>query len=163
MTAGETSRAMNDFTLVRTAAGRLAFAGPTGEEHHGIVPVRAFPISSPDESISLVTSDGHELAWIDRLADVPDDIRSLIEEELAARDFVPEIRRIRAVSSFATPSTWTVDTDRGETTFVLRGEDDIRRMSQAMLLVEDSNGVQYLIRDRQTLDRASRRLLDRFL
>ena len=163
MTAGETSRAANGFALVRTAAGRLAFIDATGAEHHGVVPVRAFPISSPDESISLVTSDGRELAWIDRLADMPDDIRSLIEEELAARDFVPEIRGILAVSSFATPSTWTVDTDRGETTFVLRGEDDIRRMSQAMLLVADSNGVQYLIRDQKALDRASRRLLDRFL
>ncbi len=163
MTAEPAGRMAHTFTLVRAASGRLTLVTAAGDEHHGVVPVRAFPISSPDESISLVTSDGHELAWIDRLADMPDDIRPLIEEELAARDFVPEIRRIRTVSSFATPSTWTVDTDRGETTFVLRGEDDIRRMSQAMLLVADSNGVQYLIRDQKELDRASRRLLDRFL
>ena len=35
---------------------------------------------------------------------------------------MPEIRKILGVSTYATPSTWTVQTDRGQTDLVLRGE-----------------------------------------
>ena len=104
-----------------------------------------------------------ELAWIDRLTDLPDEARILLEEELAQREFIPEIHRIRHVSSFATPSTWEVETDRGPTAFVLKGEDDIRRLSPSTLLIADSHGIHFLLRDIHVLDKASRKLLDRFL
>jgi hypothetical protein len=76
---------------------------------------------------------------------------------------VPEIRRLRHVSSFSTPSTWSVDTDRGATQFVLKGEEDIRRIGRTMLLVADSQGLQFVVRDLLALDRHSKRLLERFL
>lgn len=147
--------------LDRNPFGRLILttAGSATE----VVPVRAFPIAAPACGISLVSGDGHELAWIDHLGDLPDEARRLVEEELASREFVPEIRGIRTVSSFATPSTWQVDTDRGPFSLILKGEEDIRRLSQTMLMIADSNGIQFLIRDLQQLDRTSRRLLDRFL
>ena len=149
--------------LIRDPHGRLQLTTADGVVHEGVVPVRAFPIAAPAEGIALVGTDGHELAWIDRLADLPDATRSLIEEELASREFVPEIRRLRHVSTFAIPSTWDVETDRGNTRFVLKGEEDIRRLGASTLLIGDSHGVQYLIRDLQSLDKASRRLLDRFM
>jgi hypothetical protein len=127
------------------------------------VPVRAFPIAAPEEGFAIVDQDGREVAWIDRLEDLSDDVRRLVEEELASREFMPEIRRLRAVSSFATPSTWDVETDRGDTSLVLKGEEDIRRLTQSTLLIEDSHGIHFLIRDLNALDRASRKLLDRFL
>jgi hypothetical protein len=46
---------------------------------------------------------------------------------------VPKIRRLKSVSSFATSSQWTVETDRGETTLVLKGEEDIRRLGERFL------------------------------
>ena len=69
----------------------------------GVLPVRAFPISQPGRGLSLVTADGHELLWIDQLADLPADARALVEEELASREFMPEIRKLKSVSAFATP------------------------------------------------------------
>jgi len=152
-----------DFKLTRNSYGRLVFTGADGETHDGVVPVHAFPIAAPAEGISLVTIDGRELAWIDSLTDLPDESRVLLEEELASREFMPEIRSIRRVSSFATPSAWQVETDRGPTTFILKGEDDIRRLAAATLLIADSNGIHFLIRDIQALDQGSRKLLDRFL
>jgi hypothetical protein len=152
-----------DFQLARNAFGRLVFTGADGEVHDGVVPVHAFPIAAPAEGVSLVTADGHELAWIDRLTDLPEESRALLEEELASREFMPEIRAIRRVSSFATPSAWRVETDRGPTTFILKGEDDIRRLAASTLLIADSNGIHFLIRDIQALDQSSRKLLDRFL
>jgi hypothetical protein len=155
---------MNNFSLTRDAFGRLVFASEDGSEvHEGVVPVRAFPIAAPDSGLALVDRDGRELAWIESLSALPEGTRQLIEEELASREFLPEIRRIRHVSSFATPSTWQVDTDRGDTEFVLKGEEDIRRVAQSTLLIANSHGIQFLIRDLQTLDKASRKILDRFL
>ena len=149
--------------LTRDGHGRLLLTTADGSVHEGVVPVRAFPIAAPTEGIALVGTDGHELAWIDRLDELPDATRKLIEDELASREFIPEIRRLRQVSTFATPSTWEVETDRGETRFILKGEEDIRRLGAATLLIADSHGIQFLIRDLQALDRHSRKLLDRFL
>lgn len=151
------------FSLSRDAFGRLVLRDADGTAHPGVVPVRAFPISAPGEGVSLLGLDGRERVWIERLSLLDDTPRVLIEEELAAREFVPQIREIRAVSSFFTPSTWHVATDRGETRFVLRGEEAIRRLSRKVLLIADENGVHYLVRDVEALDPASRKLLDRFM
>lgn len=151
------------FQLSRQPSGRLLFTGATGELHDGVTPVRAFPLAAPDEGISLVSTEGNELVWIDELQALPADVRALLQEELALRDFVPEIKRLKSVSSFGTPSLWTVETDRGNTSFVLKGEDDIRRLKSGALLIASSEGVQYSIPDMAALDRPSRRLLERFL
>lgn len=151
------------FQLRRNAHGRLVFAGPDGVETEGVTPVRAFPISEPCRGLSLLDAEGHELVWIEHLTDLPAAVRTLVEDELASREFMPEIGRIRSVSGFATPSTWEVQTDRGDTSFILRGEEDIRRLDHKTLLIADSYGIHYLIRDIQSLDKYSRYLLDRFL
>ena len=149
--------------LDRNALGKLVLTTANGDVIDNVVPVRAFPVQVPNGQISLVGPDGHEVAWIERLEDVPEAARLLIEEELRLREFTPVIQRLLEVSSFATPSQWTVETDRGRTSFVLKGEEDIRRLSRDVLLVLDSHGVQFLIRQPQQLDRHSRKLLDRFL
>lgn len=154
---------MSDFTLLRNAAGRLQFTSGQGDIHQDVVPVRAFPFSAPEEGISLTGRDGHELAWIANLADVSVEMRTLLEEALSSREFMPEIRRINHVSSFATPSTWQITTDRGETELQLKAEDHIRRLPPAALLITDSHGVSFMVRDIEQLDAHSRKLLDRFL
>jgi hypothetical protein len=152
-----------NFQLQRNAFGQLVLTTPNGEVHEGVVPVRAFPIAAPDEGISLINVEGHEVGWVDHLTDLPTDTGQLLDEELASREFVPEIDRIADVSSFACPSTWQVVTNRGAATLVLKGEEDIRRLTQTRLMIADANGIQFLIRDTGTLDRNSRKLLDRFL
>ena len=154
---------MAEFALSRDPFGRLVLRDAAGVEHVGVVPVRAFPIGAPDEGLSLVSADGRGLAWIERLGALDPARRTLVEEDLASREFVPEIRAIRAVSSFATPSTWTLETDRGPASLVLKGEEDIRRLGRTSLLIADRHGIQFLVRDIGALDRASRKLLDRFL
>ena len=163
MTTASIPTATLAFELVRHASGRLLLTDSSGQQHAGVVPVRAFPIAAPSEGISLVSSEGHELAWLERLDNLPPALRSLLEEELALRDFVPEITALKSVSSFGTPSTWRVDTDRGETSFVLKGEEDIRRLSRQALLIAAGHGVHFSVKDMGALDRASRRLLERFL
>ena len=149
--------------LHRNAFGRLVLTAADGTRHDGVVPVRAFPLAAPDEGLSLVSADGRELAWLDRLDALPAPQRALVEAELAQREFTPEIRRLISVSTFSTPSTWQVETDRGPTSFVLKGEEDIRRIDRQMLLIADSQGLQFMVRDLPAMDRQSKRLLERFL
>ncbi|MFZ6747566.1 DUF1854 domain-containing protein [Undibacterium sp. Ren11W] len=152
-----------NFQLTRNSFEHLVLISGDGTVHENVSPVRAFPIQSPDEGVSLVLEDGQEVAWIDRLSDLPDAIRALVDAELAGREFMPEIQKIESISSYATPCTWYVKTDRGNTAFVLKGEEDIRRLGQASILVSDNHGIQFLIRDMHAIDRHSRKILDRFL
>jgi len=151
------------FQLRRDSFGKLVFISPEGEETVGITPVRAFPIQAPTRGISLVRDGGKEVAWIDDLAAVPEEIRRLVTEELEGREFIPEILTIKNVSSFATPCTWFVTTDRGDTEFVLKVDEDIRRVGEASLLIADSHGINFLVRDMFRIDKGSRKILDRFL
>ena len=152
------------FPLHRDAFGKLIWTMAEGPRFEGVVPIRAFPIQSPEVGISLVNLDGQEVAWIEELSAVPEPAQTLIRDELATREFMPVISQIVAVASFSTPCTWTVKTHRGETEFVLRGDEDIRRIGTAgTLLVSDSHGIQYLVRDQFALDAKSKKILDRFL
>jgi hypothetical protein len=152
-----------NFQLERDAFGRLVLVDAQGERHAGIVLVRAFPLTAPDHGLSLVGSDGRELVWIDRIEELPAAMRALLEADLAARDFAPTLEKLHRVSSFGVPSTWHVRTDRGETSFVLKAEEDIRRLEGGALLIGSAHGVQFRIADVKALDRGSRKLLERFL
>ena len=154
---------MSNFQLTRNAYGKLIYSAPGVETQEGVVPVRSFPIAAPDIGIAIVSPDGHELEWIEKLSDLPEATRLLLEEELASREFLPEIKQIKRVSVFASPSTWTLATNRGDATLVLKGEEDIRRIGDSALLIADTHGIQFLIRDLNKLDKTSRKLLDRFL
>ncbi|AKU21149.1 MULTISPECIES: DUF1854 domain-containing protein [unclassified Massilia] len=152
-----------DFKLARDSFGRLNLTTADGVLHEHVSPVRAFPIQAPLDGLALVNTDGKEVVWIERLEDLPADYAAMVAEELGGREFMPEISRIIDVTSFATPCTWTVATDRGETDFVLRGEEDIRRIGRDALLVSDTHGIHFLIRNQWELDRHSKKILDRFL
>lgn len=151
------------FGLTRNLFGRLVLTTLDGAVYEGVVPVRAFPIQSPEAGIALVHTDGHEVAWLDALAQAPGPVQALIREELTSREFMPEITNILSVTSFSTPCTWQVQTDRGDTRFVLRGDEDIRRVGPTLLLITDSHSIQFLIRDPDQLSKESRKILDRFL
>ena len=163
MSSSPTPTSPPDFSLEHNSFGRLVFIDRHGQRSEGCVPVRAFPLAAPDEGVSLVSGDGHELAWIPRLDALPATLRGLIEAELAQREFTPEILRLKKVSTFSTPSVWDIDTDRGPTRLTLNGEEDIRRLAGSALLIADSQGVQFKVSDMHALDRPSRRLLERFL
>lgn len=155
--------ALPAFDLQRDGFGQLMLLCAPGQTPEAITPVRAFPLAAPDEGVSLVGSDGHERLWIPHLDQLPPPQRMLIEAELADHEFMPQILRIRSVSTFSTPSTWLVDTDRGDTRLVLKGEEDIRRLAGNALLIVDSQGIAFRVADAKALDRQSKRLLERFL
>ena len=151
------------FSLAFDAFGKLVVTLADGTQHVGAVVARAFPIASPDHSISVLSAEGKELAWVENLSDLAANERDIAMQALQGREFMPEILRLDGVNSFSTPSVWRVQTSRGPAQLVLKGEEDIRRLTAHRLIVADAHGVQFLIRDLPSLDRHTRKLLDRFL
>ncbi len=149
--------------LEHDSFGRLVLIDAGGTHHVGVEPIRGFPISAPETGLSLCDSDGHELVWIDDWRELSAAMRAIIEAELARREFVPQIRRIVSVSLQTDPCQWEVETDRGPTRFVLKSDNDIRRIAGGRAIVTDAHGIRYLIPDTKSLDRASRRILERYL
>jgi hypothetical protein len=152
-----------DFDLYRDPYGVWMLRTEEGEHHAAVSVVRPFPISAPSESVSILNQEGRELVWIERLMDLPGPLQETVIEALTQREFMPEIERLLQVSSYATPSVWQVQTNRGLTELVLKGEEDIRRLNAQTLIIADAHGVQYLIRDLSSMDRMSRKQLDRFM
>jgi hypothetical protein len=151
------------FRLHRDAWGRLVLTRPDGSEFAGVVPVRGFPFSAPRHGISLRDATGREIVWIENLDALPTELQGEIEAELAEREFMPVIRRIRHIQPRLEPSEWEVETDRGPTRFVLNTADDVRRLDDYRATIVDANGVRYLVLDMHKLDGTSRRFLERYL
>jgi len=156
------SQHQQSHTLERDALGQLVFIDAVGTYHVGVYPIRAYPITAPGAGVSIMDQSGKELCWFDGITAIPEGELALIEEELATREFMPVIEKITKVSTFATPSIWDIETDRGSTRIRLKGEEDIRRIAGNTLLIADSNGLQFLIKDSTQLDKVSKKLLDRF-
>lgn len=149
--------------LTRDPWGRLVLTAPDGREFTGVVPVRAFPLSDAVHGLSIVDAGGRELVWADTPDELPAPARQVLAEELARREFLPVVFRVRSISAPVEPSEWEVETDRGPTLFVVNNEDDVRRLTDHRAMVIDAHGTRYLIPDVRTLDAHSRRLLERFL
>jgi hypothetical protein len=151
------------FTLSRNGWRQLTLLTADGERHEGVEPIRAFPLSAPGESISIVDSDGRELIYLSSLSTLDPGTRDILEEELAQREFFPHIRRIINRPADSEPAQWQVETDRGITTFQLDSADHIHRRGDHEFTIIDSHGIRYRIPDARQLDAHSRRVMERFL
>ena len=100
--------ASTTFTLTRDNFGKLVMTAEDGQVYHGVAPVRAFPIQSPNEGISLVQGDGKEVAWIDHVDTLPEPARTLVKEELEGVNSCPRFRAwsASAATPRRAPGTW---------------------------------------------------------
>lgn len=157
------NNSLTNIQFDQAPSGRWFYVSAEGQQHDHVMAVRSFPVAAPEEGIALVDIDGKELLWIAHLNLLAEAVRAKIVSAINQREFMPQILKLYGVSGFVTPSTWDIETDRGRTNLLLKGEEDIRRLSASVLLVTDGHGVQFLIRDLAQMDRFSRKLLDRFL
>jgi hypothetical protein len=152
--------AARGWRLERADHGRLDFIAADGSRHADVDVVRAFPVTAPTGPVSIVSTDGDELAWIDALAALDQPVRGLLEQALAQREFLPMIERIVAVSD-GEPTEWSVVTDRGPRRFTVAHVEDIAYSPDGGAFITDNVGVRYRIASVAKLDGRSRRLLDR--
>ena len=140
----------NNLVTLRTEEG----------EYPSLEPRRLFPVSRPDEYITLLDSEGKEVALIKKLSELNTDSRKVICNSLDDYYLVPTITRIVSVVEKYGTLRWTVETDRGEISFDIRNRNhDIRVNPDRSIRVRDSNDNRYTIPDWQSLDKHSRTLL----
>jgi Domain of unknown function (DUF1854) len=149
------------FSLSRDAWGQLTLTDADGVRHSNVLPIPMFPISEPGKWVSMVGADGHEIVYLEDLKrQLPADVAAVLEEELERREFVPIIERIVWVSGNSEPCEWQVETDRGPTQFVLKSEEDVRRIGTHQILIVDAKAIRYQIPDLRTVDTKSRRIVE---
>jgi hypothetical protein len=155
----------DSLNLFRRSDGRLALRR-TQDGQPLELPVQAvccFPWSHRQEFISVRDDKGHELALIERLAELPPAARTLIEEDLAASGFVPRIRAVEAIEAQAELFHWKVQTDAGPRSFLTPRSDYLRTLAGGAVLIKDVGNDLYLIEDPGILDPRSRELLWAYL
>ncbi len=146
--------------LERNQWGRIVATNEAGTRFEDVSVVPLFPISDPRQWISIIARDGKEIASIPDPALYDSEIQKLLFEELTYRDFVPRISRVLSVTGTSEPCEWHVDTNHGPTKFVLKAEDDIRRLSVHEVMIVDANGGRFRVDDTRKLDLRSRRFIE---
>ena len=151
------------FSLDHDRFGRLVLTDGAGQRFVGVEPVRAFPLSDPSQWIALVDGEGHEVFCIESLDQLPSPLQATLEAELAAREFVPVVKRVVRSTGDIFPGHWDVETDRGSTRLNIDSEDDIRRIGSHRMLITDTRKMRYHVLDTRKLDAYSRRVLERYV
>jgi hypothetical protein len=152
-----------NFNLEKDVFGNIRLVLDGGQSYDQVRIIRAFPISDPENGFSIVNQDGHELVWFESFDQLSEDNQRIAHASLEQIEFIPVISKITDLNTYALPSIWDIETDRGATKLKLKTEQDIRRVSSEALLITDANGIQYLIKNRKTLDKFSKKVLDRFM
>ncbi len=151
-----------NFRLEVDVWGHVAFVGGDGVRHEKVVAVHAFPMTAPDRWVSIRDANGQELALVKDPAMLPTETRTLLEQQLAQREFSPRITQIHSIKRAEYGVLWNVETDRGPVTFKLESEESIRSVGDRGAVIIDSHGIRYRIPDVLELDRPSRRRLERY-
>ncbi len=154
---------MSDWRIVEDQAGVLALYKGDTLVGRPVMPVLAFPFSAPSESISIVDEHSKELAWLNRLDELEPASKAVVEQFLALREYRPVIHRITSVSTYSTPSVWSLETDKGPCRFELPSDESIRRLEGGRLVLTHANGMQFMVEDLMKLDTRSRQILARFM
>ena len=128
-----------------------------GKEFEALEPRRLFPVSRAEVYITLLDSEGAEVALIKALTDLDIDSREVVETSLDDYYLVPHITRIIATGEKYGTLRWTVDTDRGIKNFDIRNRNhDIKMFKDGKVRVRDSDDNRYVIDDYMKLDAHSR-------
>ena len=130
----------------------------SGDVFEKLEPRRLFPVSRIDEYITLLNTDGIEVAVIRKLSDINTESKEIIEYSLNDYYLVPHITRIISITEKNGKIHWTVETDRGYKEFDVRNRNhDVRVYSDGRVRVRDSDDNRYIISDYRQLDKHSLR------
>ena len=131
-----------------------------GKVFEKLEPRRLFPVSRTSSYISLLDTDGNEIAVIRDLKDLDPKALQVIEHSLNDYYLVPYITAILSITEKYGTLHWRVETNRGIKEFDIRNRNhDIRVYSDGCVRVRDSDDNRYIISDYRKLDKRSRQYL----
>ena len=123
-------------------------------------PRMLFPVSRTEEYISLINSEGKEIALIRSLCDLNSESKKVILESLEDYYLVPKITKLISTQNKNGTIVWECETTRGPKTFEIRNRNhDIKASDNGAVRVRDSHDNRYVIDNWHELDKKSRRLL----
>ena len=115
-----------------------------GEIYTALEPRRLFPVSRVNSYITLLDTDGVEVAIIRELKDLNSESLEAINYSLNDYYLVPHILRILSISEKNGKLHWITETDRGPKEFDIRNRNhDIRVNSDGRVRVRDSDDNRY--------------------
>src|SRR5687767_10515113 len=156
-------RETTNFELTLDAQRKLTLKRPGYDDIADVRVRRAFPWSTPNQFISIRSSDGKELLLIEDLESLPAAPRTIIENVLASSVFIPKITGVDAVDVRFGFQLWTVRTDRGPAEFRVQEREDIRFLHDGRFSIKDADGNVYELTNLGNLDDHSRKALEPIL
>ncbi len=128
-----------------------------GTCYEALEPRRLFPVSRSCSYITLLDSEGNEVAIIKELSDLNAESLKVITRSLNDYYLIPRITKIFSASDKNGTTHWCVETDRGYKEFDIRvRSQDIRVRPDGRIRVRDSDDNRYIIDDYRALDKHSR-------
>ena len=145
----------------RREGQRLRLRADADSDWREVTLVRIFPLTEPHRWIAVLDSEGNEVGIVLDLANLAADSRAAADEELQRRYLVPHVVRILSCRTLRHGLIrWTVETDKGEATFITRHlREQIKEPAPTRLTLLDIEGNRYDIPDIAALDPDSRLLL----
>lgn len=151
--------------FTRTEGGFLALK-TDGKEYDRVGVYLTFPMTMPDEFISIRESDekAKEIGIIRALSELKKDEQEMIREQMRLRYFMPVIRKVLDVKDEYGYAYWHVKTDFGVCRFTTHmGGDAVVNLSADRYQITDIDGNRYEIPDLYALTVMERKKLDLFI
>jgi Domain of unknown function (DUF1854). len=140
------------------------------ETFERVVILRAFPITNPDEFLSVREPDskkmgrGKEIGMIRYMSEFDESTTKLFLEELDRRYFTPKLTKIVAIKDKFGYLYWDAETSAGHVTFVLTNPfSNIRVLEDDRIIINDIDGNVFEIAEPKKLDTASYRKIEMYL
>ena len=140
------------------------------EQFERIVVLRSFPISNPDEYISIREpstrrrGNGAEIGLIRDIRDFDEATVKLLNEELDRRYFTPELIKIYSLKEKFGYLYCEAETSAGRITFVLNNPySNFRTLEDHRVLISDIDGNAFMIKDPENFDKASLKKIEIYL
>lgn len=150
----------------------LKIVNAEGEEEffERVVLRRSFPVTAPDEFISVREPDsrlkgrGAEIGMIRNVNIFDKDTVALLNAELELRYFTPIIQKITSAKEKFGYNYWEAETTAGNVSLVLNNPfGNIRKLEDGRIFISDMDGNCFLIPDPLKLDRQSYKVIEIYI
>ena len=150
----------------------LEVTQPSGkvEFFERVVPIRAFPITSPDKFIAIREPDtqlngrGAEIGIIETFEGFSAEMVDMINDELGRRYFTPSIKKIHSFHEKFGYCYWDVTTSAGRVEFIMSNPtNSIRTLEDGRVFMYDIDGNCFTIDDPKKLDKHSYKKVEIYL
>lgn len=134
------------------------------EVYYPIRVKRAFPLTNPENYIVLMKENGKQIGMIEDINKIDEESKRNILEELDTVFFVPQIKKIFWVKERFGSSRWKVETDRGIKEFATGSiHESVKEVEDGHIIITDTEGLQYEIKDINELPPKSRAIILRYV